>query len=226
MVTQWQADRLRLNAEGDPEIFIMDRDGSDMKRMTYDPGDDLDPSWSPDGEKIVFTSNRSGNYNLYILDVKTLSMERLTDAPFDDRYPDWSPKDDLILFQSNRKSSSDLFTVSAKNLVVLQITRYKATFSSYPAWSPNGLSFVHETVLYDGRTGIAIRSFPNGQNQTVVELLNSNLQPAWSPDGTQIVFISDRDGQMDIYIISKDGKAIFRLTNTPAVKSQVDWTAE
>jgi Tol biopolymer transport system component len=41
-----------------------------------------------------------------------------------------------------------------------------------------------------------------------------------------IFFISDRDGQMDIHIISRDGKAIFRLTNTPAVESQVDWTAE
>ncbi|MDO9164796.1 MAG: DPP IV N-terminal domain-containing protein, partial [Rhodoferax sp.] len=54
----------------------------------------------------------------------------------------------------------------------------------------------------------------------------SSLWPAWSPDGTQIVFVSNRDGLTDIYIVSKDGSAIYRLTDDSAVESEVDWTAE
>ena len=110
--------------------------------------------------------------------------------------------------------------------MVTQITKHNATYSSHPIWSPNRLSYVHEIVLYEGRTGIAIRDFPNGNYQTVVELLNSNTWPAWSPDGTQIAFVSNRDGQMDIYIVNKDGTAIYRLTNNSAIEFEVDWTAE
>jgi TolB protein len=227
---KWSPDGTQIvfvsTREGNPDIFIMDGDGSNITKLTDDPADELDPSWSPDGQKIVFASNRSGNYNLYILDVNTKSVERLTEDAFDDRYPDWSPKDDLILFQSNRKSSADIFSVSVKTLLVTQITKHNATYSGHPVWSPNRLAYLHEVILYEGRSGIATRDFPNGQYQTIVDMSNSSLWPAWSPDGSQIVFVSNRDGQMDIYIIDKDGAAIYRLTNDSAIESEVDWTAE
>ncbi|MEW6240301.1 MAG: DPP IV N-terminal domain-containing protein [Chloroflexota bacterium] len=227
---EWSPDGKRVafvsTREGNPDIFVMDRDGSNMTRLTDNPADDLDPSWSPEGDKIVFTSNRDGNYNLYILDVELKTIERLTEAAYNDRYPDWSPDGDLVIFQSNRESSADFYTVEVETGNIRRLTFDKATSLAHPSWSPNGMSYVHEMILYEGQTGISIRDFPNKNYATVVEMRDQNLWPAWSPDGAQIVFVSDRDGQVDIYIINKAGDAIYRLTEDEAIESEVDWIAE
>ena len=212
--------------EGDPDIFIMDSDGTHIQKLTDDPADDLDPSWSPDGKQIVFASNRSGHYNLYVLDVDTKSVERLTDEASNDRHPDWSPKDNVILFQSDRKNSNEIFSVSVNTRMVTQITNHDTTDSAHPVWAPVGLAFLYELILDEGHSGIATSDFPGGHFQTVVGVSDSSLWPAWSPDGSQIAFVSNRDGQTDIYIVDKDGIAIHRLTDNPAVESELDWTAE
>ena len=212
--------------DGNPEIYVMNRNGSDITRLIENPADDSDPSWSPDGQKIVFASNRDGNYNLYILDPNTKTVERITDVDADDRYPDWSPKKDIILFQADRDSGVNLYTIGVESRKVSRVTFGRSSSVRYPSWSPNGLSYVHEGVLSGSSVEIATRDFPNKKYFKITHSFDLNLWPAWSPDGTQIVFVSNRNGQMDIYIINKDGAAIYRLTDDIATESEVDWTAE
>jgi WD40 repeat protein len=213
--------------EGNPNIFIMNADGSDITRLTDNSGNNIEPSWSPDGKKIVFASNRDGNYNLYILDVKAKTIERITEAEANDHYPDWSPNGEMIFFQSNRNSGINFYALTLQTQQVSQITLDTTSSSNHPSWSPNGLFIVYEKTFSAGGVGIVIKEFPNKSLFTLVSAYRQmNSWPAWSPDGSQIVFVSNRDGQTDIYIISKDGTAIYRLTNDPAIESEVHWTAE
>ena len=80
------------NRDGNYEIYAMTDDGSDETRLTENDANDFDPSWSPDGEKIAFSSNREGgeNYEIYDMDADDgSSVTRLTEDDEDDREPDW-----------------------------------------------------------------------------------------------------------------------------------------
>src|SRR5262249_13801398 len=68
---QWSPDGKQIafvsNHEGNPEIYVINADGADQKRLTNDPHSDISPSWSPDGKHITFDSDRSGNYDIYVM---------------------------------------------------------------------------------------------------------------------------------------------------------------
>jgi TolB protein len=212
--------------EGNPDIFVMNRDGSDMTRLTDDPENDLDPSWSPDGARIVFSSAREGHPNLYILDVETKTVERITEGDFDDRYPDWSPDGKTILFQSNRDLGINFYTYEVETQKIKRITFDTTSSLNHPVWSPSGLFYAYEKNFGGSGVGIATKEFPNKNQFTVVgAYLEMNSWPAWSPDGSQIAFVSNSDNPSDIYIISADGTAIYRLTNDASIESELDWTS-
>lgn len=212
--------------DGNAEIYMMHRDGSGVTRLTENQAWDVSPAWSPDGKKIVFSSNREGGNNLYILDTQTQSMERLTDGQHD-IFPDWSPKGDLIIYQSERQGKLDIYVIDVKTKIEKRLTSGAPYSVARPVWSPDGLSYLYESVLsYKDQVGIAITEYPNMNFEKVIDPVGVNIWPTWSPDGAQIAFTSYLDGQRDIYIVSRDGKLLYRVTNDAAIEGMVDWTAE
>ena len=86
--------------DGNSEIYVMDSDGKNQKRLTRNPKYDTHPSWSPDGQKIVFSSLRKGSkIQLYVMDCDGKNQQRLTDGWFD-MYPSWSPDGQKIAYWS------------------------------------------------------------------------------------------------------------------------------
>ncbi len=77
--------------DGNNEIYVMNPDGSEQKRLTNNPGRDLYPSWSPDGKKIVFMSDRDRNKEIYVMNPDGSEQKNLTNNPALDTLPSWSP---------------------------------------------------------------------------------------------------------------------------------------
>lgn len=212
--------------DGNPEIYVMNRGGSNLTRITNHPEQDLEPCWSPTGQEIVFTSNRDGNYEIYIHHLIDNSDTRITNDPTGDRYPDWSPDGKLLLIQSWQNGKYEIFkydlTTNSKRLLMNQANNSL----EHATWSPSGLAYLYEERLPTGPVYITTNGYPKRDYSKVLADKYQNIWPAWSPNGTQVLFASNRDGQFDLYIMNVHGGPFFRLTNNAANESEMDWTAE
>lgn len=125
---KWSPDgkRILLHARTNDnfDIWMIDADGTNLTQLTTDSADDIDASWSPDGAKVVFSSNREGtfkakrNFDLWAIDLSSIGITQLTFDPADDGAPFWA-KDGQIYFHSNRGTkdkSYDIF-VGRPNLI-------------------------------------------------------------------------------------------------------------
>jgi len=101
------------NANGNYDIYIMNKDGSQPQLLIDDPnGDDVNPFASPTGDKMVFFSNRDGNYEIYLANIDGTGQQRLTFHPAEDLNPVFSPDGQTIAFHSNRNGNYDIFFIN------------------------------------------------------------------------------------------------------------------
>jgi hypothetical protein len=95
--------------DGDYEIYVMDRDGGNPRRLTTSRGRDASPTFSPDEQWIAFESDRSGNYEIYIMRPDGSDVRNLTNNPAGDWFPTFSADGQWLLFQSDRSGNMDIY---------------------------------------------------------------------------------------------------------------------
>src|SRR5690606_3264181 len=101
------------------DLWIVNKDGGDARRLTSNEGMEANPHFSPDGKHIAFTGQYDGNTDVYIIPTEGGQPERLTWHPFPDQVTGWTPDGEFILFSSSREGTlptkeSKIFKVSRK----------------------------------------------------------------------------------------------------------------
>lgn len=153
----------------DTELFFVNADGSNLRRLTGSERFDGDAQISPDGTQIVFVSDRDGNEDIYLMNLDGSNVRRLTNNPANDKNPAWSPDGHWIVFASSRGSglamnNYNLYIMSVDGSNQCQLT-HGATPEWEPVWSPDGqwiaYHALYERKLYLVRPdGTETRLFP------------------------------------------------------------------
>jgi TolB protein len=178
--------------DGEPDVYVMRADGSDVRRITDDPASDWAPAWSPDGAAIAFNSNRSGTFDIYRIGPDRGATTAVTGGPDDDFEPDWSPDGSQIAFTSNRGGDFAIWLVSAEGGEPTRLDTGDGN-AYMPSWSPDG----ERIAFASSRTGdFEVYVVPaNGGEPTNISrnpgVDDGWVAPAWSPDGSLILYPSE-----------------------------------
>jgi len=204
------------------DLWIVDRNGGEARRLTSDVGIETAPMFSPDGSMIAFTGEYDGNEDVYVMGAGGGIPRRLTTHPGVDQVAGWTRDGKRILFRSGRNSYSRfdrLFTVSIDGGLPEELPLPMAEEGSY---SPDGsrmayvpfTNFKESWRFYRGlkhyRGGTASPVWvANLSDSTITKIPRTNSNdssPIWM--GDRVFFLSDRDGPVNLFFYETKTKQV------------------
>jgi Tol biopolymer transport system component len=197
---------------GDADIWIVHSDGSGLRDLTPGPSDDSTPSWSPDGTKVIFASDRGGAYDIFVMKANGKGMVQLSDRGRGDVEPAFSRDGKRVAFVECDQSFAhcQLWVMNANGKDARRLTRTPVE-DERPSWSPDD-SKIAVTIKQAGNLDVYVLGVRNGVLQRLTHGA-ADYQPTYSPDGTNIAFGSNRAGAPGLYVMQADGTQVSSLTS-------------
>lgn len=230
-ITCDQTERIAFVSErdGNPQIYVMEVDGSGQARVTFDFNDNMDPTWSPDGNRIAFGSFTEGvGQRIVVANVDRSAVETVgDDSNARSSYPAWSPDGTQIAFVSARSGNSEIYIMNADGTNVRQLTS-SADLKLRPSWSPD-----QSTIVFDaGRASPAplfsiwlVGTDGSGSRQLTTRT-PIKFNAHFSPDGTKILYQSEVAQNLEVFVMNSDGTGHVQLTESPADDKDPVWSKD
>jgi len=172
------------------DVFVANADGSDLRQLTTEDGYDAEATFSPVGDRIVFTSARNGDLDLYAMDPDGSNVVQLTDRIGYDGGAFYSPDGSQIIWRAH-----------------------------YPEAGPEQddyLELLGQGLLRPGELEIWVMDADGSNARQVTDVGGANFGPFWHPDGDQILWSSNHQDpsgrEFELFMINLDGTGLERVT--------------
>ncbi len=195
---------------GQKDLYRMDYDGHNLRKMTADGTINTLPSWAPDGESLLFTSYKWRNPDLYRLSLRDLKAREVSTRPGMNTGGIWSPKGDKIALTLSKDGDPEIYLMAPDGSGLQRLTHHRGIDVS-PTWSPDGrrIAFVSDRT---GSPQVYLMDAAGGDVRRLTLQGSYNTSPAWSPRGDRIAFVSRVGGTFQIFLIAPDGNHLQQLT--------------
>lgn len=217
------------------ELWTLPATGGDAKRLTINNANDYDINWSPDGKKLVFSSDRGGNFNIFTIDVATRAEKQVSTGSSDENSPTWSPDGKRIAFLRSGADGGIYVAAVDGSGTPVRVAESQGNnlfgvgINSY-SWSPDSKWIAFSRRDATNTNDIWVVSSGGGKPVNVTYYPGDNDSPQWTSDGKYLVFNSsrDRDNGEDIYSLSlqrekqeaDEGKADGKKPQPPKVDAK------
>ena len=166
--------------DGDPDLYVMNSDGTNVRRITSHPAIDTSPTWSPTGNQLAFTSDRTGAQQIYVIGADGTGLRRLTYESYCSR-PTWSPEPyNEIAYASQTGPGFDIKVLDLATNEVRQLT-FGLGSNESPAYSPNGRHIAFMSTRSAGGLKQIYTIGRDGRGLRRVTSTGNNEMPSWSP---------------------------------------------
>jgi len=212
------------NTTGTKEVYVMDYDGANRRRVTRGSQMAIYPDWFPDRTRIAYTSFIGPRQELHSVGVSSGDTERLTVFPGLNAFASVSPDGSEILMTLSKDGNPEVYRLRADGSGARRLTYGRSTESS-PCWSPDGrrVAFVSDR---SGRPQIYLMSSTGGTGERVTFQGYYNTSPDWSPRGDLIVYTSRTEGVFQICTVDVETNEVVRLTTGPHHKEDPSWAPD
>ena len=209
---------------GSKEIYVMDFDGQNMQRITRNGEVNLQPQWSPDDNKLAFTSYMNGNPDLYIASLVSGRITRLSSRDGVNIGASWHPNGKEIVATLSPNGNSDIYRLDANTGRILGRLTTDRGIDVAASYSPDGskVAFVSER---SGGAQIYIMNFDGTDAKRVSFAGKYNTDPVFSPDGKRLAYVS-KTNNFDIYTVKLDGTGLKRITQDQGDNEDPTWSPD
>ncbi len=224
----WSGDGSQLVFARNRDLYITNADGSSTTQLTNVAARDGAPRWSPDGSRILFERSSKGKSSLRTVSPSGTNHQNLTKGMDDAHSASWSPDGTRLAFFVNefRPTRSRIYVVDADGTDLVRLATSEAgnRFSTFQrlSWSPDGARIAYATF---GKSANIVSLTADGTDGivTLVDTNRANTSPTFSSAG-QLAFVSNRNGNAELYGANGDGTAQSRLTASPGTESAPGWS--
>ncbi len=226
---EWSPDGKELLYEsqrtGTTDLWVAPIDGGKPRQLTRDVRNDFAGVWSNDGKWVAFISDRGRQTDLWLVPAAGGTEKRITDNVIEEKGPlMWRPGTNELTFVTQLEKSA-LWAVDLADGKERRLTPDSVRISAFNT-SPDGKQIVYVIEHGGGVQDLAVMPLAGGAPHALVAGGGTVVRPLWSPDGTKIVFTSDRGGTNDVWVVDAGGGAPHQLDNWPSDERSPVWNED
>jgi len=206
------------------EIYTMDFDGENERRVTYSHTLSLAPDWSPDGQNLVYQSYEKDTPGLWLVGKNGTDKRPIPVSTQLNASPSFSPDGKTVAFCGSVKGNTEIFTVQTDGSSLTRLTENVA-IDSTPRWSPNGRELAF-TSNRQGTPQIFMMDLEGANVRRVSLAGNWNDEASFSPDGGRLAFACRNEGDFQICVMDLASGRTVQISSGPGAHEGPTWSPD